>query len=337
VNVVHVVVPSGVDDPRRPSGGNTYDRRLCAELPAWGWTVRESLVDDQLDEVLAGLADGSIVLIDGLIASTARQLVDAARRLRVVVLVHMPFAEADPGIAPVESAVLNAATAVVTTSAWSRDWVTTNLHVPTDRLHVATPGVDSTPLSSGSADGGNLLCVGPVTPDKGQDVLVAALGLLADLDWHCTCVGARDLDPAFVASLTAAAQRAGIAERIEFAGPLTTSALTSVRTQTDLLVSASRREAYGMAVTEALAAGIPVIATDVGGHAEAVGRAGGSVPGVLIPVNDVDALAVALRKWLTDPATRSQWRAAAGRRRGGLTGWGETARTVATVLSQVAG
>ena len=41
---VHVVVPAGIDDPLRPSGGNVYDRRLCEELPAWGWTVHEHSV-----------------------------------------------------------------------------------------------------------------------------------------------------------------------------------------------------------------------------------------------------------------------------------------------------
>ena len=41
MNAVHVVVPHGVDDPERPSGGNTYDRRACAELSARGWAVHE--------------------------------------------------------------------------------------------------------------------------------------------------------------------------------------------------------------------------------------------------------------------------------------------------------
>jgi glycosyltransferase involved in cell wall biosynthesis len=88
-----------------------------------------------------------------------------------------------------------------------------------------------------------------------------------------------------------------------------------------------------MAVAEGLARGIPVIATDVGGHAEAVGQAAdGSVPGTLIPVDDPDALAAALRRWLTDPATRRQWQITARLRGTELTGWPETAGTVAAVL-----
>ena len=39
VTAVHVVVPDAVDDPHRPSGGNTYDRRVCSGLAALGWSV----------------------------------------------------------------------------------------------------------------------------------------------------------------------------------------------------------------------------------------------------------------------------------------------------------
>ena len=44
VREVHVIVPEGIDDPARPSGGNTYDRRVCRELAALGWRVHEHAV-----------------------------------------------------------------------------------------------------------------------------------------------------------------------------------------------------------------------------------------------------------------------------------------------------
>ncbi len=58
---------------------------------------------------------------------------------------------------------------------------------------------------------------------------------------------------------------------------------------------ASRAETYGMVVTEALARGLPVIATEVGGVPEALGEgADGSRPGLLVPPDDPAALAAAL-------------------------------------------
>ena len=41
---VHVVVPEGIDDPARPSGGNAYDRQICRGLTALGWSVHEHAV-----------------------------------------------------------------------------------------------------------------------------------------------------------------------------------------------------------------------------------------------------------------------------------------------------
>ena len=41
---VHFIVPESIDDPARPSGGNTYDRRVCRGLAALGWAVHEHAV-----------------------------------------------------------------------------------------------------------------------------------------------------------------------------------------------------------------------------------------------------------------------------------------------------
>ena len=92
-----------------------------------------------------------------------------------------------------------------------------------------------------------------------------------------------------------------------------------------------------MVVTEALARGLPVIATDVGGVPEALGAAtGGMRAGLLVPPGDPEALAGALRRWLSDATLRRSLRAAARRRRADLTSWSTTAAAVARVLEEVA-
>ena len=108
MSVVHVVVPDGIDDPARPSGGYVYDRRVCRGLAVSGWQVIEHVApgswlcpdpaaEDALARMIAGIVDGAVVLIDGLIASTVPDiLVPEADRLRLVVLVHMSFGEAPP-------------------------------------------------------------------------------------------------------------------------------------------------------------------------------------------------------------------------------------------------
>ena len=71
MTAVHVVVPEGIDDPARPSGGNVYDRHLCRGLAAMGWSVHEHAVPTGSPAALEPIPDGAVVLVDGLVASPA--------------------------------------------------------------------------------------------------------------------------------------------------------------------------------------------------------------------------------------------------------------------------
>jgi glycosyltransferase involved in cell wall biosynthesis len=317
VTAVDVVLPGGVDDPARPSGGNVYDRHVCAGLAELGWCVREHVAPG----ALAGLPDGALVLVDGLVA-TAAELLPEAARLRLVVLVHMPLG---PDV-PEERAVLEAVAGVVTTSRWTRRRLLEWYALPPDRVRVAEPGTDPADLAAGTPAGSSLLAVGAVTALKGYDVLVAALGTLTDLAWSCRGVGSLAIEPQLAS---------GLGDLIELTGPLTRAQLDETYAEADLLVLASRAEAYGMVVTEALARGIPVVATEVGGVREALGPAAG----VLVPPGDVAALGAALRRWLEDPGHRAALRAAARARRdvlGVLGDWRCTSAQVAGALAEVA-
>ena len=347
---VHVMVPEGVQDPLRPSGGNTYDRRLCQELAAAGWSVQPRVVSGawpwaedvarrSLGEAIGDLPTGSPVLVDGLVASAFPEvLVPAARRLRLVVLMHMPLGRrsASDRAHQRESAVLCSAAAVVTTSEWCRGWLLATYGLDPARVHVAQPGVDAAERAVGSGHGGNLVCVGVVTPGKGHDVLLEALARVQDLTWRCLCVGTLTREPGFVTELRRGIGAAGLEDRLVLAGPRTGRDLAASYAAADALVLATRGETYGMVVTEALARALPVIAPDVGGVPEALGvTPDGRRPGLLVPPGDVAALACALRRWLADPDLRSGLREAAGQRRAGLTGWSETADRVSRVLAEV--
>jgi glycosyltransferase involved in cell wall biosynthesis len=348
---VHAVLPDGIDDPARPSGGNVYDRHVCDGLASLGWSVREHAVLgfwDQPDPtsfaalaaVVERIPDDAVVLLDGLIASTAPDvLVPQARRLRLVVLVHMPLGhspsdrEADDARTR-EGAVLSAAAAVVTTSGWAQRRLLELYRLPADRMHVAAPAVDAAGLSAGTADGGALLCVAAVTYTKGHDVLLDALASMRDLPWDCVCVGRLDRDPAFVKGLRRRLLDDGLADRVHLPGPRTGAALDRSYAAADLMVLASRSETYGMVVAEALARGVPVLATEVGGVTEALGHGAGHIrPGLLVAPDDPAALATALRAWLSDAELRRRLRRAARERRASLPRWPATASAIAAVLA----
>ncbi len=363
---MHVVLPDGVDDPARPSGGNTYDRRICQGLVALGWSLRHHVVPGPwptpdaaaraaLTMTIARIPDGAVVLLDGLIASTVPDvLAPQSPRLRLVVLVHMPIGmdgragdTSDDAssrevagraqTADKERAVLSAAAAVITTSPWTRDMLLDRYSLPPVRLHVAEPGVDPAELATGTPAGGHFLCVAAVAPHKGHDVLFAALAMIADQCWRCVCVGALDRDPRFVDRLRTQAGAAGIDDRVSLVGPRTGDALDGSYASADLLLLASRAETYGMVVTEALARGIPVAATAVGGVPRAMGLAAdGGLPGLLVPPGDAPALAAALRRWLGEPDLRQHLRRAAGERRRTLSDWSVTSDRISRVLADVA-
>ena len=343
---VHIVLPNDIDDPMSPSGGNVYDRRMCQGLNALGWSVDEHAVPGawprpdvteraNLARVLAALPDHALVLLDGLVASAVPDvLVAEARRLGLVVLVHMPLGHASPKLRCDEGEAMSAAVAVVTTSFWSRRRVLDLYPIPADRVHVAPPGVDAAPRVPGSDAGSELLCVAAVTPHKGHDVLVEALAKIPDVPWNCVCVGPLDRDPGFADRLRAQTRAYGVADRIRFVGPCTGSDLDARYAAADLLVLASRGETYGMVVTEALARGVPVLATAVNGLPEALGRApDGSLPGILVRPDDPAALAGALQRWLGGLELRRQLRRSACGRRTTLTGWAITSKLISNALS----
>jgi glycosyltransferase involved in cell wall biosynthesis len=347
VNAVAVVVPGGIDDPARVSGGNRYDRRVCDGLRDDGWAVDEVAVPGswprpgpaelaQLARALDARPDGALVLVDGLIGSAAGAvLVPRSARLRLVVLAHMVFGgDAVPEVD--ERAALGAARAVVATSGWTRRLLLDRYGLTADRVSVARPGTDRAPVGPGTAAGGRLLCVGAVSPVKGQDVLFEALTGTAG-PWRCAVVGPADRDPPYAAALERRAVAAGLADRVRWAGVRTGARLAAEHRDADLLVVPSRSESYGMVVGEALAAGLPVLASAVGGIPEALGRTPSGVPGMLVPPDDAGALAAALGRWLTDAGLRRRLRRAALLRREGLPRWRSTTAQVGGVLAAVLG
>ncbi len=346
MNTVHMVVPADLDDPLHPTGGNVYDRRVSQGLGAIGWSVHEHRVAGSwpspdaaartsLAGVVAALPTDGLVLIDGLIASAVPDVLAPERdRLRIATLLHLPRGVVDPAARAAERIVLAASVAVITPSRWARQWVLDQYDLPSDRVHVAEPGVEVTSSTSGTPGANRLLSVGAVTPHKGHDLLVTALAELDDLSWSCQVVGALDTNPDFVAEVRRRAQHVGVTRRLSLRGPLTGDELDAAYVSADVLVVSSRAETYGMVVAEAVAHGLPVIATSVGGVSEALGHdADGRRPGLLVPPGDATALAAAIRAFVTDSSLRSRLRRSVADRRRSLPSWSHTTARVAGALA----
>lgn len=142
-----------------------------------------------------------------------------------------------------------------------------------------------------------LLCAGRVVHDKGMDVAIDALALLA-----ADFPGARLRiagDGPERARLTRRARSRGLGDRVEFLGWVPPAHMPELVSRSSIVLCPSRLEGFGLVALEAALAARPVVAARVGGLPEVVED---GVTGVLVPQDDVEATAEAIRALLADPA-----------------------------------
>jgi glycosyltransferase involved in cell wall biosynthesis len=194
------------------------------------------------------------------------------------------------------------------------------------------PGNDPVLPAHGNNDGVvRLLSVGSVVPVKGYDLLIAALATLADMPWRLTIAGDRTRDPAAAAQLDADIEAYGLGERVAVLGAVPPERVDELFLASDLFVLASRFEGYGMALTEAIAHGLPVVSTRAGAIPDTV-PAG---TGLLVPPDDAAALAQALRHLVGDPAKRQRLATNARAAAGQLPTWQDSARLFAGAIETI--
>jgi len=225
-------------------------------------------------------------------------------------LVHHPLA-LETGLAPDEierfrareRAALASMQAIIVTSPAIARVLVADYGVSPDVLSVAPPGSERVRCAHGGGGGMvALLSVGIIVPRKGYDLLVAALATLGDLPWRLTIVGDRRRDAQASARLDADVLRHGLAARIAIEGMVSAERLAELYSAADVFVLASRYEGYGMAFAQAIAYGVPVIGTTAGAIPETVPAGAG----LLVPPDDVPALAAALRLLISDAGERAR-------------------------------
>ena len=153
-------------------------------------------------------------------------------------------------------------------------------------------------------------CFGRIRAQKGSDLFVRAM--IALLPAH---PGARALlmgrategHGAFLEGLKAEVAAAGLSDRVIFAPEVPVHEVARWYAALDLYVAPQRHEGFGLTPLEAMACGVPVVATDAGAFSELVAE---DVTGTVVPRDDPAALTAAIARAL-DPATRARWAAAA--------------------------
>ncbi len=176
-----------------------------------------------------------------------------------------------------------------------------------------------------------LISVGNVVRRKGLHTLLAALAQLPRGNWRLTVIGSLTLEPAYVADLRVFIKRHDLTERVTLCGAVPNDQLAPYLAASDLFVMVSQYEGFGMVYLEALAAGLPVIASTAGAAGEIVRH---GQEGYLLPPDDVAALARLLRRLLDDPAALRPLSRAARARWQQFPTWAEGAERIVAFVNR---
>jgi glycosyltransferase involved in cell wall biosynthesis len=277
------IVPSP-DGP--PTGGTLYNRELLRGLGSLGFPAQRLALPAAAGVLKAGVP--GVYWVDTLYLQAFESLWRAnQRRSPLGLLVHYLPSLVDKGdalraadLSAEERFALHHCDVLLTCSQYMRQTLA--------RLGASAPNLVIEPgcLTRGKAEalpdavGVRALMVANLTPGKGVAPFLTALaGELRDSDaFQLEIVGSFEADPGYARSCVDAAQlQPALARRVSFSGCLSPEKVNERLLRSNLLISASRMESFGMAVAEARTAGVPVVALARGNLSELVVPEAGGV------------------------------------------------------------
>ena len=300
----------------------------------------KALALDHAADIMAAIPSGRIVVIDGLALGGMPQLIeDHANRLLLVALIHHPLA-LETGLtrsmarrlATNESRALSVVDHIIVTSTTTARALVDD-GIDQKRIGVVCPGTARrTSRAVGSANQVlTLLSVAAVIPRKGHLVLIEALSCVTDRLWCLKCVGSLERSPKTVSSVRAEIARRGMTDRVLLMGEVDEYGLHELYLSSDVFALASFWEGYGMAFSEALSYGLPIVATTAGAIPHTVGPGAG----MLVAPGDTGALCRALTAVLDGSALRKRMADAAWSMGNSLPTWREASQLFSDELFKV--
>jgi glycosyltransferase involved in cell wall biosynthesis len=214
------------------------------------------------------------------------------------------------------------------------------LGVPRARITLIPSGVDQRrfgpvgPVAPRTAGRARILTVGRMVERKGFADLVRAMAAVPAAE--CVIVGGdagRDLaaDP-LGRRLRALADSIGLGDRLRLVGAVPRDDMARWYRSADVLAAVPWYEPFGLTPLEAMACGVPVVASAVGGLVDSVAD---RVTGVLVPPRDPDSLSTALRRLLAEPMRRQAYGTAALDRVHRCYSWPRAAAALAAAYGSV--
>lgn len=344
---LHFAIPGDIETR---TGGYIYDRRVLALLPALGidavhlplpsgfpFPTQEDIA--RTAQLVGAIPAQDVILADGLAWGAVPPELAASIAAPVVALCHHPLG-LETGLSNAQSrhllrneqAVLASAAHVIVSSATTGETLQQEFQVEASRITVAEPGTDRRPRATGQGAPPHIIAVGSVAPRKAYDMLIAALALIKDRPWRCTIAGSLQRAPEFADRVASLIREHGLGGRVTLAGEIEDAALERLYLSADVFVSSSHYEGYGMVLAEALAHGLPIVATTGGAASATVPDAAA----LKTPVNDAAAFSRAMATLLDNPQLRHEIAAASWKSGLALPTWEDTARRIAQAVQAAA-
>ena len=215
------------------------------------------------------------------------------------------------------------------------------LGAPRNRITVVPSGVDVDQFSpDGPAaergDRPRVLCIGRLVPRKGFDTVLRALVGVPEAELIIAGGPAADElagDPE-AARLTRLAERFGVADRVRLVGAVARPDMPALLRSADLVVCTPWYEPFGIVPLEAMACGVPVVASAVGGFLDTVVD---GATGTLVPPRRPDRLAAAMRRLLAEPFWREAYGTAGVDRARSRYSWDRIAAATLAVYADLLG
>ncbi len=277
---IHFLIPG---DLETSTGGYVYDRHIITGLEASGHDITVHALSpafpfpgtgeiDKCRSILESVPPAALILVDSLAFAPLAELIREKRsRNPVVGLVHVPLSHS-PDLAPSqrklfeesEKEALRTADRLVVTSLFTARMIG-EMGIGEEKVRVVLPGTNRAERKKAySSVPRHLLCVGSYLPNKGYSTLIAALAGMKDKPWNLDIYGETRLNPGYITELENRIEDLGLAGRIILHPAVPYKILDEVYRQADLFVHPSLFETYGMAPAEALAHGLPVVASHAG-------------------------------------------------------------------------
>jgi glycosyltransferase involved in cell wall biosynthesis len=332
------------------TGGYGYDRRVLGAMRALGLDVvhvplpasfpepPEADVARALGAIAEAHRPGDVLLVDGLAYGAMPQRAIRGIAAPIVALCHHPLC-LETGLDPSrmlalresERQALALADHVIATSETTGELLVQEFSLEPRRLTIAAPGTDWARRAPGGGRPPILLAVGSIIPRKAFCLLVEALDGLQHLDWRLRLVGASGRSPPTAAALVEQIAANGLASRVDLLGELSGPDLETAFATSDIFVSPSVFEGYGMALAEAMAHGLPIVMTSAGAASATVPDA------VALKVSPLDSIGLreALREIIVDAELRKKLSEESWRAGQVLPRWDDTARKIAATLEAV--